>query len=50
MSTNFPGSPHAMGFVEYNREPNSQAFPIQWVLLSFPTLWEIDEKTDGFPM
>ena len=28
MNTNFPCSPHTMGFVEYYREPNSQTFPI----------------------
>ena len=49
MSNNFPGSPHTMGFVEYSWEPISQAFPILWVLLSFPMLWEIDEKTHAFP-
>ena len=49
MSNNFPGSPHTMGFVEYSWEPISQALPILWVLLSFPMLWEIDEKTHAFP-
>ena len=28
-STNFPGSPHTMGFVEYFRESISQTFPIR---------------------
>ena len=50
MSTNFLCSPYTMGFVEYYWEPISQAFPIQWVWLSFPVLWEIDEKTHVFPM
>ena len=50
MSTNFPGSPHTMGFAEYYWEPISQSFPIQWFWLSFPVLQEIDEKTHAFPM
>ena len=50
MSANFPGSPHTMGFVEYYREPISQAFPIRWVWLSLPMLWEIDEKILAFPL
>ena len=50
MSTNFPGFPHTVGFVEYYQEPISQAFPIKWVRLSFPKLWKIDEKTCAFPM
>ena len=28
----------------------SKAFLIRWVLLPFPMLWEIDEKTDAFPI
>ena len=28
--------------------PISQVFPIQWVLLHFPVLWEIDGKTHAF--
>ena len=31
-------------------EPIFQTFPIQWILLSFPMLFEIDEKTHAFPM
>ena len=98
MNTNFPGSPHTMGFEGFSREPISQtfpirwshamgnwwentcishmmkyttwwkpngkkhpfsgtstgtqfqAFPIRWISLSFPMLWEIDEKTYAFPM
>ena len=50
MGTNFPGSPHTMGFVGYLREPVSQTFPIQWFLLSFPRLWEINEKKRAAPM
>ena len=50
MSTNFPDSPHTMGFVWYYREQISQAFPIGWVSLSFPMLCEIDEKTHAFLM
>ena len=49
MSTSFPASPHAMGFVRYYREPISQAFPIWWVWLSFPMLWKIEGETHGFP-
>ena len=48
MSTNFPGSPHTTGFEGYFREPISQTFPIRWVWLSFPMLWEINEKTHVF--
>ena len=50
MSTNFPGSPHTMGFLGYYQEPISQTFPIRWVWLLFPMLWEINEKTHAFPM
>ena len=50
MSTNFPDSPHTMGFVGYVQEPISQTFPIRWVWLSFPMLWEIYEKTHAFPI
>ena len=50
MRTNFSGSPHTMGFVGFSREQISQAFPIQWILLPFPMLWEIDEKTNVFPI
>ena len=50
MSSNFPSSTHTMDFAEYYREPISQALPIQWVWLSFPMLWEIDEKTHAFSM
>ena len=50
MSTYFPGSPHTMGFAGCYLEPISQAFPISRVWLSFPTLWEIDEKIHAFPM
>ena len=50
MSTNFPGSPHAKGFVGYFREPISQTFPIPWLWLSFPRLWEMNGKTHAFLM
>ena len=50
MSTNFSGSPHMMGFVGFYREPVSQTFPIRWVFLRFPMLWEIDEKIHAFPI
>ena len=50
MSINFPGSPHTMDFLGYSRETISQAFLIPWVWLSFPMLWEIDEKTHALPM
>ena len=51
MSTNFPGSPHTMGFLYlgYYREPISRTFPIRWFWLSFLRLWEINEKTHAFP-
>ena len=35
MSTNFPGSAHLMGFVEFSWEPISQTFPIQWGFSAF---------------
>ena len=44
MSTNFPVSPHSMGFVGYYWEPIFQTFLIRWVWLSFPMLWEIMRK------
>ena len=50
MSTNFLGSPHTVGFVGYIREPISQTFPIRWVWLFVPMLWEINEKTHALPM
>ena len=50
MSTNFLGSPYTMGFVGFFREPISQAFPIRWVFLPFPMLWETDEKNHAFPV
>ena len=50
MSTNFPGFPQTVGFVGYFRETTSQTFPIQWVWLSLPMLWEINEKTHASPM
>ena len=37
---------HTMGKVWL---PISQILPIQWVLLHFPMLWEIDGKTQTFP-
>ena len=49
MGTNLPSSPHAMSFVGYFWEPISQTFPIRWFWLSFPRLWEINEKTHAFP-
>ena len=80
MSTNFPGSAHAMGFVilsramgylwensnifrmiKYIKEWNLmerrtytmgklwelifQILPVRWILLHFPMLWKIYEKT-----
>ena len=44
VSTNFPGSPHTMGFVGFSRKPISKVFPIWWVVLPFPMLWETNEK------
>ena len=49
MSTNFPGSPHTLRFVEYYWEPISQALPIPWVWLSFPVLWKLMRKHIHFP-
>ena len=31
-------------------ETISQAFPIRWVLLPFPVLWEINGETHAFPI
>ena len=45
MSTDFPSSPRLMGFVGCYRQPISQALLIRWGWLSFPILWETDEKT-----
>ena len=50
MSTNFPGSPHMMGFAGFSRKSIFQAFPIQWVFLLFPIPLEIDKKTHAFPI
>ena len=50
MSTNFPGSPHTMGFVGFSRKPTSQAFPIWWVFLPSPLLRKIDQRTHTFPI
>ena len=50
MSTNFPGSPHTMDFVGFSWKSIFQAFPIRWVVLLFSILWEIDKKTQSFPM
>ena len=50
MSTNFPGFSHRMGFLGFYWERIFQTFPIRWVWLSFPMLWEINEKTHAFPM
>ena len=50
MSTNFAGSPHAMGFPGDYGKPISQTFPIRWVQLSFLMLWEINEKIHAFPV
>ena len=49
IGTIFPGSPHMMDFVGLSCELISQAFPIRWLFLPFPTLWEIDEKNHAFP-
>ena len=38
---------HTMGKVWL---PISQVFPIRWVLMHFPILWEIDGKTQAFPI
>ena len=35
VSTDFPGSAHLMGFVEFSWEPISQTFPIQWGFSAF---------------
>ena len=45
-----PGLAYTMGFVGYYQESIPQAFPIQWVWLSFPMLLENDKKTHAFPM
>ena len=50
MSTNFPVFPHVIGFVGYFPEPISQTFSIPCFWLSFPMLWEINEKTHAFPI
>ena len=50
MSTNFPGSPHTVGFVGFSQKSIFQAFLIRWVFLLFPMPWEIDEKTHTFPI
>ena len=42
--TNFSGSPHTMGFIEYYWEPISQALPIRWVWLSFSVLRKLMRK------
>ena len=47
MGTRWEKSTHTMGKVWL---PICQVFPIQWVLLHFPVLWEIDEKTHAFPI
>ena len=50
VTINFPGSLHTMGFAGLSWESISQNFSIQWFFLSFPMLWEIDEKTHTFPI
>ena len=40
-------STHTMGKVWL---PISQVLPIRWVLFHFPMLWEIDGKTQAFPI
>ena len=50
MSINFSGFQYTMGFLGYYREPIFHTFSIRWVRLSFPMLWEINEKTHSFPM
>ena len=47
MGIRWEKSTHTMGKVWL---PISQVFPIQWVLLHFPLLWEIDGKTHAFPI
>ena len=49
MSINFPDPPHAMSFLGYSWEPIFQTFPIRWVWLSFPILWELMRKHIHFP-
>ena len=49
MSTNYPGSLHTMGFVEYYREPISQAFPIRWFGCLFPCYGKLMRKHMHFP-
>ena len=51
MSTNFPGSP-CDGFCRIlagTKFPRL-SLPVWWVWLSFPMLWEIDEKKPAFPV
>ena len=47
MEIGWERSTHTMGKVWL---PISQVFPIQWVLLHFPVLWEIDVKSHAFPI
>ena len=47
MGIGWEKSTHTMGKVWL---PISQVFPIRWVLLHFPMLWEIDGKTQAFPI
>ena len=47
MITNFPGSPHAMGFVGFSRKLIFHAFPIRWVFLLFPM--KLTRKLIHFP-
>ena len=47
MGIEWEKSTHTMGKVWL---PISQVFPIRWVLLHFPVLWEIDGKTHAFPI
>ena len=47
MGIGWEKSTHTMGKVWL---PISQVFPIRWVLLHFPMLWEIDGKSHVFPI
>ena len=47
MGIRWEKSTHAMGKVWL---PIPQLLPIRWALLHFPMLWEIDGKTQAFPI
>ena len=50
VSTDFPGSAHLMGFLNFPGNQSPRLFPFNGVFLHFPMLWEIDEKIHAFPI